>query len=322
MAERDVPKVREPMRIVYMGTPDIAATVLRRLIVNDHNIVAVITGEDKVRGRGKVKTPTPTKEMAMRHGIPTYEPKTLRDEAFAELLRELAPDLIVVVAYGKILPPSVLSCPKFGCINMHVSLLPKYRGAAPMQRAIINGERETGVTVMYMAEGLDTGDVISRAIFPIHPTDTFEDIHDRSADIGADLLSDTIYNVFAGMVDPVPQDDALATYAAKIEKSECKIDFTKSARELDCLIRGVTPIPGAFAYLGGKMLKIFNATPTDGVGEAGEVLSTDGVGDGSFVVACGEGALTVRGVIPEGKGKMSAGDFVRGRKIFVGDKLI
>ena len=309
-------------RIVYMGTPEISATVLRTLITAGHNITAVITGEDKVRSRGNVLTPTPTKAMAIKYGIPTYEPKTLRDGAFMELLSELAPDLIVVVAYGKILPPEVLSYPEYGCINMHVSLLPKYRGAAPMQRAIIDGEKKTGVTVMYMAEGLDTGDIISTAEFPIYPDDDFEAIHDRSADIGGDLLADTIYNIFIGAVEPKPQNDAEASYAKKIEKSECHIDFSRPATELDCLIRGVTPIPGAFAYLNGKMLKIARAVPTDECGEAGTVIKTDSGKDGSFTVACGTGALRVLSVIPEGKGKMGAADFVRGRKIFVGDKLL
>lgn len=175
---------------------------------------------------------------------------------------------------------------------------------------------------MYMNEGLDTGDIIAVERFPIGKEDNLEDIHDRSAEVGGALLSKTIYEIEAGTATRTPQDDSLATYAAKIEKSDCKLDFSKSAKELDAIIRGVTPIPGAFAYLNGKMLKIFKATPTAGKGAAGEVIEADGVGNGSFTVACGEGALKVVGVIPEGKGKMSAGDFIRGRKIFTGDKLV
>jgi methionyl-tRNA formyltransferase len=266
-------------------------------------------------------TPTPTKTLALSHGIPVYEPKTLRDDAFAELLSEISPDIMVVVAYGKILPPSVLEAAPYGCVNLHVSLLPKYRGAAPMQRAIMEGERETGVTVMYMNEGLDTGDIIAVEKFPIGPEDDFEAIHDRSAEVGGALLSKTLREIENGTATRTVQDDSLATYAAKIEKSDCKIDFNESAERLDCIIRGVTPIPGAFAYLNGKMLKIFKATPVERSGEPGVVISTDGVGEGSFTVACGKGALVVRGVIPEGKGRMSAGDFIRGRKIAVGDKL-
>ena len=310
------------MKILFMGTPEISAIALKKLIDDGHNVVAVVTREDKPRGRGNVMTPTPTKVLALENSIPTYEPKTLRDEAFMDLLTEIAPELIVVVAYGKILPTAVLEFPIYGCINLHVSLLPKYRGAAPMQRAIMSGDKETGVTVMYMAEGLDTGDIISVAKFPIGPEDNLEDIHDRSAEIGGALLSETIRDIEAGRATRVPQDDRLATYAAKIEKSDCKIDFSKSATELDAMVRGVTPIPGAFAYLNGKMLKINKAVPTDEKGEAGEVISLNGNGEGSFTVACGTGALKVSCVIPEGKGKMSAGDFIRGRKIVLGDKLL
>ena len=226
-----------------------------------------------------------------------------------------------MVAYGKILPKSVLDYPKYGCVNVHVSLLPKYRGAAPMQRAIIEGEKETGVTIMYMAEGVDTGDIIAAEAFPIGAEDDFEAIHDRSAEVGARLLVKTIKDIADGVATRTPQDDSLATHAAKIEKEDCKIDFSRSARAIDCAIRGVTPIPGAFAYLKGKMLKIFKATPTEGKGRPGEVIAVDPKGSGSFTVACTEGALLVKGVIPEGKGKMSAGDFVRGRKIEIGDIL-
>ena len=310
------------MRIMFMGTPEISAICLKRLIDDGHNVSAVVTREDKPRGRGNVMTPTPTKVLAIENSIPVFEPKTLRDESFLKILEEINPELIVVVAYGKILPVSVLEYPKYGCINLHVSLLPKYRGAAPMQRAIINGESETGVTVMYMNEGLDTGDIISVQKFPIGSEDNFEDIHDRSALVGGKLLSETVAQIENGTAMRTKQDESLATYAAKIEKSDCKIDFSKGAGELDCMIRGVTPIPGAFAYLNGKMLKIVKATPVKGSGSVGEVIATDGVGSGSFTVACGEGALRVSAVIPEGKGKMSAGDFIRGRKINVGDVLL
>lgn len=309
------------MRIMFMGTPEISATCLKELIASDNEIVAVVTGKDKPRGRGNVMTPTAVKALALENSLPVYTPDTLRDETFADLLRELDPELIAVVAYGKILPKNVLDYPKYGCVNVHVSLLPKYRGAAPMQRAIINGEKETGVTIMYMAEGVDTGDIITAEAFPIGAEDDFEAIHDRSAEVGARLLVKTVADIADGTASRTPQDHSLATHAAKIEKEDCKIDFTKDAHTLDCAIRGVTPIPGAFAYLGGKMLKIYKAAPTDGKGKPGEVIATDSKGTGSFTVACGEGALRVCGVIPEGKGKMSAGDFVRGRKINVGDIL-
>ena len=309
------------MKILFMGTPEISMVSLKKLIDDGHNIVAVVTGEDKPRGRGNVMTPTPCKALAIEQGIPVYTPKTLRDEAFASLLSEIDPDLIVVVAYGKILPRNVLDYPKFGCINLHVSLLPKYRGAAPMQRAIMAGEKETGVTIMHMADGVDTGDIISVEKFPISDTDDFEAIHDRSATVGSELLSKTIVEISLGKAKRIPQDDSLATHAAKVEKEDCKLDFTKSAKNLDFQIRGVTPIPGAFAYLNGKMLKINRARPTTGKGNPGEVISLNSQGTGEILVACGEGALSITAVIPEGKGKMSAGDFIRGRKIQLGDTL-
>lgn len=309
------------MKIMFMGTPEIAAVCLSKLISDGKNIVSVVTREDKPRGRGNVMTPTPVKALALEKGIPVYTPQTLRDEAFAALLAEISPDLVVVVAYGKILPESVIGFPKYGCINAHVSLLPKYRGAAPMQRAIMEGERETGVTIMYMDAGLDTGDIICSESFPITELDDFESIHDRSAEVGARLLSKTIDDIGKGTATRTRQDESLATYAKKVEKEDAKIDFTLDARSLDCVIRGVTPIPGAFAYHNGKMLKICRATPIDKSGAAGEVIDVNPSGDGSVTIACGEGALLVSSVIPEGKGKMSAGDFVRGRKIKIGDIL-
>ena len=309
------------MKIMFMGTPEISAMCLDVLVKEGHNVIAVVTGEDKPRGRKMIMTPTATKVKAMELSIPVYTPKTLRDGEFDALLSELAPDLIAVVAYGKILPKNVIDFPKYGCINLHVSLLPKYRGAAPMQRAVMEGEAETGVTVMYMNEGLDTGDIIAVEKFPIGPLDDFETVHDTSAEIGSHLLSKTLYDIESGKAERTPQDNSLATYASKIEKADCKLDFTLSAKKLDCIIRGVTPIPGAFAYLNGKMLKINKATPTGGTGECGRVIAADGTGEGSFTVACGEGALKISSVIPEGKGKMSAGDFIRGRKINIGDIL-
>ncbi len=309
------------MKILFMGTPDIAAVCLQRLIDDGKNVIAVISGEDKPRGRGNVMTPTPVKSLALSESIPVYTPKTLRDGDFAELLSELAPDLIAVVAYGRILPESVINYPKYGCINVHVSLLPKYRGAAPMQRAIMEGETETGVSIMYMDVGLDTGDIISVAEFPITETDDFESVHDTSAEMGARMLSEAIDAIAAGTATRTKQDDSLATYAKKVEKEDCKIDFTLDAKAVSARIRGVTPIPGAFAYLGGKMLKICRVVATVGKGSAGEVIALDGMGEGSITVACGDGAIKITALKPEGKGVMSAGDFIRGRKIALHDIL-
>lgn len=309
------------MRIVFMGTPDIAAVCLSKLIDSGRELVGVITGEDKARGRGNVMTPTPVKSLAEKNSIPVYTPKTLRDEAFMEILRELSPDIIVVVAYGKILPAEVLFYPKHGSLNVHVSLLPKYRGAAPMQRAIMDGEKETGVTIMYMDEGLDTGDIILQESFPIDKNDNFETIHDKSAEIGGNLMLKALAEIENGTATRTKQNEALASYAKKIEKSEAKIDLTKSAEVLDPIIRGLTPIPGAYLMQNGKMLKISSAEAVTGKGSLGEVIATDDKGEGSFTVACGEGALKISRVKPEGKGVMTAGDFIRGRKISKGDIL-
>ena len=309
------------MRIMFMGTPEISALSLSALLDAGHNVCAVVTGEDKPRGRGNVMTPTPTKKLAEEKSIPVYTPKTLRGEEFAALLSEINPDLICVVAYGKILPENVIKFPKYGCINLHVSLLPKYRGAAPMQRAVMDGESETGVTIMYMDVGLDTGDIIATERFPIGDEDDFEYVHDTSVRVGSKLLSDTLYEIEAGRAVRIPQDESLATYAKKVEKEDCLVDFTLDSKVVSARIRGVTPIPGAFTYLNGKMLKIARVKAVDGRGEPGKVLEASGVGEGYITVACGEGAIKILQVTPEGKGKMSAGDFVRGRKIAVGDIL-
>ena len=306
---------------MFMGTPDISAGVLSGLIEDGFDVCSVVTGKDKPRGRGNVMTPTPTRRVAEAHFITVYTPDSLKDEAFLRVLSEEKPDIIVVVAYGKILPKAVLDFPPLGCINLHVSLLPKYRGAAPMQRAIMEGEKETGVTVMYMAEGLDTGDIISQAAFQIEPSDDFEAIHDRSMSVGGRLLSDTLRDIEAGRHTRTPQDESMASYAKKVEKTDGKIDFSLSASRLDCIIRGTTPIPGAYAYNGGKMLKIARAIPVENKGKPGEVIEAEPKGEGFFTVACGEGALKILSVIPEGKGKMTAGDYLRGRKITLGDLL-
>ncbi len=309
------------MKIMFMGTPEISALCLKKLIDDGKDVVCVVSREDKPRGRGNVMTPTPTKALALESGIPVYTPKTLRDGEFSDILAEYAPDLIAVVAYGKILPSEVINYPRYGCINVHVSLLPKYRGAAPMQRAVMEGECETGVTIMYMDEGLDTGDIITAESFPLTEEDDFETVHDRSAEIGARLLSETVDKLAAGKATRTKQDDSLATYAKKVEREDCVVDFSLDANVVSARIRGVTPIPGAFCYLNGRMLKIFKVKATEGKGMPGEVIELDSSGEGFIKIACGVGALIVKAVIPEGKGRMSAGDFIRGRKIQIGDIL-
>ncbi len=311
------------MRIVFMGTPDFALVSLRALCEAGEDVVGVVTQPDKPRGRGYVLTPPPVKVYAEERGIPVYQPTTLRNGAFDETLAELAPELIIVVAYGKILPKSVLDHPKHGCINVHGSLLPAYRGAAPMQRAIMEGQAVTGITTMYMAEGLDTGDMLLRAEVAIEEDDNFESIHDKLAACGASVLLDTVAAVKAGTLVAVPQDDTLATYAAKIEKADCLIDFSADARTVHNIIRGLSPMPLAFTHTpDGKLLKIPSAAVAQSasvgsLAPAGTVLSlADGI-----EVACGHGSIRLLTVTPEGKKSMPAKDFINGRKIAVGDRL-
>lgn len=311
------------MKLMFMGTPDIAAACLSALCDSRHTVAAVVTQADRPKGRGYTLTPPPVKTLALSRGIPVYQPDTLRDAAFLDLLRETAPDIVVVVAYGKILPPAVLELPRYGCVNLHASLLPKYRGAAPIQRAIMDGERETGLTTMYMAAGLDTGDMLLTEHIPIGPQDTFGTIHDRMAAMGGPLLLRTLDGLEAGTITPRPQDDAGATYAHKIEKEDCHLDFTRPAAALDPFIRGLSPAPLAFAVReDGRKLKIVAAAATDVKGDTpGRVLRVSDEKDGGILVACGEGALWLREVLPEGKGRMRAADFVRGRGITEGEVL-
>lgn len=309
------------MKILFMGTPDFALASLKALCEGGENVVGVVTQPDKPKGRGYTLTPPPVKVYALEQGIPVYQPNTLRSEEFDTLLREIAPDMIVVVAFGKILPSNVISYPKLGCINVHGSLLPRYRGAAPMQRAIIDGEKYTGITTMYMDEGLDTGDMLLTEKTEILPEDNFEDIHDKLADSGARVLLKTIEEIRAGRAVRVKQNEAEMTYAAKIEKEDCRIDFSNSAHNIHNLIRGLSPIPLAFTHTpDGKLLKITSAH-ISGVEVCDKTHGTVIAIDDGIHVACGDGAIKITGVLPEGKGRMSAADFIRGRKLNIGDIL-
>ena len=307
------------MRILFMGTPDFALFSLRALVEAGEDVVGVVTQPDKPKGRGYTLTPPPVKVYAEEKGLPVYQPKTLRDEAFAELLRQIDPEVIVVVAFGKILPANVLDYPKYGCVNVHGSLLPAYRGAAPMQRAIIDGCAETGITTMFMADGIDTGDMLLKKSVAIDLHDTFETVHDKLGECGAELLLRTLALLEAGEITPEKQDDALATYAQKIEKEDCLLDFSRTAKEVHDRIRGLSPIPLSFTHTSdGRLLKILSSEPVEGSGRPGEVISLSG---GRITVACGEGAVALLSVLPEGKKKMSAADFINGRRISVGDIL-
>ena len=305
-----------------MGTPDFALPTLKALCESEHEVVGVVTKIDTPKGRGHHLTPPPIKVYAIEQNIPVYQPNTLKGEEFAAVLEELDPEMIVVVAFGKILPQNVLDYPKYGCVNVHGSLLPEYRGAAPMQRAIIDGKKVTGITTMLMAAGLDTGDMLLKAEVEIGENDNFEVIHDRLSEVGAELLMETVEGLYAGEITPEKQDDSLSTYAAKIEKSDCLLDFSLDANTLHNLIRGLSPIPLAFTHTpDGKLLKIVESRVADADKTVkalpGTVLS---VGE-DIKVVCGKGILSFLTVVPEGKGRMAAADYVRGRKISEGDLL-
>ena len=310
------------MKVLFMGTPDFAVPTLKSLVESGYDVIGAITQPDKPKGRGYQLMPPPVKVYALENSIPVYQPATLRGEEFATLLAELDPEAIVVVAYGKILPINVLEYPKYGCVNVHGSLLPEYRGAAPMQRAIIDGKSETGITTMLMAAGLDTGDMLLKETVEIGEDDNFEDIHDRLSALGADLLIKTLKGLEAGEITPEVQDDSMSTYAAKIEKSDCAIDFSLDARVIHNKIRGLSPIPLSFTHTpDGKLLKIAKSKLCDAEKTVrclpGTVIE---VGE-DIKVACGKGIISLLTVLPEGKGRMSAADFVRGRKIAMGDIL-
>ncbi len=301
------------MKIVFMGTPDIAVPMLDRIISDGHEVVGVFTQPDKPQGRHYTLTPPPVKVLAQEKGIPVYQPEKMRDGQALEILKELAPELIVVVAYGKILPKEILDLPKYGCVNVHASLLPKYRGAGPIQWSIINGEEETGVTTMYMAEGLDTGDMILSIVTQIGEEETAGELYDRLAILGAKCISKTIELIANGEAPRMPQNDSHATYAPMLSKETGKLDFTRSAKELHCLIRGVSPWPGAYTTLGDKTLKVHSAKLSEGKGEPGELID-----EKRMIVACGEGALEFTEVQLAGSKRMTADVFLRGRQLAKG----
>lgn len=311
------------MRILFMGTPDFAVFSLRALLGSGEEVIGVVTQPDQPRGRGYVLTPPPVKVYAGEHGIPVYQPEKLRTQEFSDLLSRLAPELIVVTAYGKILPPAVLDYPPLGCINVHGSLLPEYRGAAPIQRAIMDGRRVTGITTMMMDPGLDTGDILLAGEVEITPEDNFETVHDKMGACGAKVLLDTLAALKNGTLRRIPQDGSRSSYAAKIEKRDCLLHFGDTAEGLHDRIRGLSPFPLAFTHLpDGKLLKVTEARvseverPADI--PAGTVISAE---NGRLTIACGTGALDILGVLPEGKGRMTAAAFLNGRGVKAGDRL-
>ena len=305
------------MKIVFMGTPDFAVPSLQALIDAGHEVCAVYTQPDKPQGRKQVLTAPPVKELALRHGIPVYQPVTLKNEEEQEKLRALAPEVIIVVAYGKLLPKAVLDIPPRGCINVHGSLLPRWRGAAPIQWSVIAGDQKAGVTTMQMAEGLDTGDMLLTYETEIGARETAGELFDRLAQAGAELLLETLEKLDS--ITPQPQDDSRSCYAHMLDKQMAVIDWAKSAHEIDCLIRGLNPWPVALTTLAGARLKIYAAEPVSGTARQGEVLVSDP--KKGLVVACGEGALALREVQLVGGKRMKSADFLRGHAIETGTIL-
>ncbi len=305
------------MRIVFMGTPDFAVPSLQALIDAGHDVCAVYTQPDKPQGRKQILTAPPVKTLALAHDIPVFQPNTLKNEDEQARLRELAPEDIIVVAYGKLLPKAVLDIPPHGCINVHGSLLPRWRGAAPIQWAVIAGDEMAGVTTMQMAEGLDTGDMLLTYETKVGEKETAGELFDRLAQSGAELLIQTLVKL--DEITPRPQDDAQSCYAHMLDKQMAVIDWSRSAHEIDCLIRGLNPWPIALTTLSGERLKVFAAEKAAGNGEPGTVLEADP--KKGLTVACGEGALKLTEIQLVGGKRMKVNDFLRGHAIEVGTKL-
>ena len=310
------------MRIVFMGTPDFAVGSLQALCESGkHEILAVVTQLDRPKGRGNKLLQTPVKEYALAQGLTVYQPQKVKTPEFVELLHELQPELIVVAAFGQFLSKEILELPKYGCINVHASLLPKYRGAAPIQYAIIKGEKESGVTIMQMDIGMDTGAMLDKVVVPIAENTTMGELHDALREQGATLLLQVIDKIATGTAVAEPQDDAQATYATLLDRSMEHIDWSKTAQEVHNLIRGFNPAPSTFTKLpNGKSLKIWGSKMTDksSAAAAGTVIET---GKHSFFVACGEGVLEITEVQPESKKRMPAQVFLNGRGVQEGDLL-
>lgn len=306
------------MKVIFMGTPDFAVPCLRKLAESCHEVAAVFTQPDKPKGRGYKMVSTPVKAAAAEYDIPVYQPLSLRKgedaEAAMDILHNIAPDLIVVTAYGQILPKEILELPKFGCINIHASLLPRYRGAAPINWVLLNGEEETGVTSMQMSEGLDTGDMLIKKSVKIGENETYSELYSRLAEIGGEVLEETIAALEAGSLTPEKQDDDLSCYSPMIKKEMSALDFTRTAAEVHNVIRGVT----GFTMMGGKRLKVFASEISHNIAPAGpgEIVDTE-----KFAVSCSDGAVIFREIQLEGGKRMKTEDFLRGRKLTLGEKL-
>ena len=301
------------MRVVFMGTPDIAATCLKKILSDGFEVVGVCTQPDRPKGRGMKMLPSPVKEVALAAGIPVFQPENFREEETVEALRELKPDVCAVVAYGRILPQKVLDVPKYGCINIHASVLPKYRGSAPYQWAVLDGLTETGVTAMYLCREMDAGDIIDVSKTPIGENETAGELLDRLAELGADLLSKTLRRFASeGKVPAVPQNPDEVSYAPMLDKTMCPIDWNKTARQVHNHVRGLHPWPVATMELQGKKFKVHAAHVVSGSGTPGQILGLTKTG---LVIACGEGAVEITSLQAEGGKRMAAPDYFRGHPL-------
>jgi len=308
------------MKILYMGTPDFAATILLKLIESNHEIIGVVTQPDKQKGRGKAISFPPVKELALEHNISVFQPLKAREPEFIDLVRKMAPDAIVVAAFGQILPKELLEIPQYGCINVHGSLLPKYRGAAPIQYSIIDGEDETGITIMHMDVGIDTGDMIIQAKTPIEAGETGGSLHDKLAILGGDLLVEALEKISSGTDPRIPQEESKATYVKILHKNMGIIDFNKPAIEIERLIRGLNPWPSAFTYINNKTLKLWKASveAVNIAGKPGEVIE---VRKDAILVMTAKDALLIHELQLEGKKRLLAEEFLRGNNIALGTIL-
>lgn len=306
------------MRILFMGTPEFAQVSLKALVENSRDVVCVITQPDKPKGRGYEMAMPEVKVYALEHNIPVYQPETLKDNAILPLLEEYRPDVIIVVAYGKILPEYILNFPKYGCINIHGSLLPLYRGAAPIQRAVIDGQKVSGVTSMYMEKGLDTGDMLIKRELPIGPETTAGEYHDALALLGGEVLLETLDALSENKLSPEKQNDSLSTYASQLSKAEGEIDWNNTQEQIYNKVRGLNPWPKAFSFIGGKRFVIDFVYKMEQSGKPGEVICADANG---IQVACGEGSVLIKELKVEGKKKMTAEEYLRGHKIEKGTLL-
>ncbi len=300
------------MRVVFMGTPDIAATCLKKILADGFDVVGVYTQPDRPKGRGMKLVASPVKEVAVAAGIPVFQPENFREEETVEQLRALQPDICAVVAYGRILPQKVLDVPKYGCINIHASLLPQYRGSAPYQWAVLDGLTETGVTAMYLTREMDAGDIIDVSKTPIGENETAGELLDHLAVLGAELLSRTLTRFERGKVPATPQDAAGVSYAPMLDKSMCPIDWTKTAQQVHNHVRGLHPWPVATMELQGKTFKVHATRVVEGSGKPGEILSLTKTG---LRIACGEGAVEIISLQAEGGKRMAAPDYFRGHPL-------